>query len=73
MTPATIIEETKQLPPAGHVEVIQFAVKLAQERPLLARGLTDLARRMVESTDPAEVGKLTTDIAHGLNGEAAHA
>ena len=73
MTSATIIEEIKQLSPAGQAEVIQFAVKLAQERPLIARELTDLAKRMVESDDPAEVTRLKTAIAAGFYGEAGHA
>jgi hypothetical protein len=73
MTSATIIEEIKQLSPAGQAEVIQFAVKLAKERPLLANELTDLAQRMAESTDPAEVARLKSAIANGFYGESGHA
>jgi hypothetical protein len=72
VTANTIIEEIKQLPPAEQAEVIQFALKLACERPLTAKELNELARRMVESDDPAEVERLKSAIARGFYGEVAH-
>ena len=73
MTSAAIIEEIKQLSPTGQAEIIQFAMALAKERPLTALELTNLARRMVESTDPAEVEKLKSALARGFYGEVPHA
>jgi len=73
MTSTAIIEEIKQLPPAEQAEVIQFAIRLATERPLTAKELTALAQRMVDSNDPAEIEKLKTAIARGFYGEQVHA
>jgi len=73
VTANTIIEEIKQLPPAEQAEVIQFALKLARERSLTAKELNELARRMVESDDPAGVEKLKSAITRGFYGEARHA
>lgn len=73
MNSAAIIEEIRQLPPAGQAEVIHFALRLARERALTQDELTSLARRMVESDDLAEVEKLKSAITRGFYGEPAHA
>jgi hypothetical protein len=68
MSATDVIQEIKQLPAAEQVEVIEFALQLARTRPLTAGELTSLARRMVESDDPAEVERLKTSIARGFYG-----
>ena len=73
MNSAAIIEEILHLPPAGQAEVIHFALRLARERALTPDELASLARRMVESEDPAEVEKLKNAIARGFYGETAPA
>ncbi|HEY1170852.1 MAG TPA: hypothetical protein VGH19_05725 [Verrucomicrobiae bacterium] len=73
MSSGAIIEEIKQLTPDEQVEVIQFVIQLAKARPLTANELTELARQMVESEDPAEVQRLKTAISHGFYGNSAHA
>ncbi|MBI3877089.1 MAG: hypothetical protein HY300_14225 [Verrucomicrobia bacterium] len=73
MNSAAIIEEIRHLPPAGQAEVIHFALQLARERALTPDELSSLARRMVESDDPAEVEKIKSAITRGFYGEAAHA
>ncbi|MBI5774827.1 MAG: hypothetical protein HZA89_13920 [Verrucomicrobia bacterium] len=73
MTSTTIIEEIRHLSPAGQAEVIRFTLQLARERALTPDELTGLARRMVESNDPAEVERLKSAITGGFYGDAAHA
>ncbi|MGV3755784.1 MAG: hypothetical protein ACO1QS_10420 [Verrucomicrobiota bacterium] len=73
MSSGAIIEEIKQLSPDEQVEVIQFVIQLAKQRPLTANELTELARQMVESNDPAEVERLKTAIGQGFYGNEAHA
>ena len=73
MNSAAIIDEIRELPPAGQVEVIQFALRLARERALTPDELTQLAQRMVDSDDLAEVEKLKTALTRGFYGDAAHA
>lgn len=68
MSATELIEEIKQLPAADQAKVIEFALQLARTRPLTAGELTSLARRMVESDDPAEVERLKTSIARGFYG-----
>jgi hypothetical protein len=72
VTANTIIEGIKQLPPAEQAEVIQFALNLARERPLTSKELNELAKRMVESDDPAEVERLKSAIGRGFYGEVTH-
>ena len=69
VTTTRIIEEIKHLSPAEQAEVIQFAFTLAKTRPLAATELNALARRLVESDDPAEVERLKSAIARGFYGE----
>jgi isocitrate/isopropylmalate dehydrogenase len=69
MTATNVIEKIKHLPRAEQSRVIQFAFELARERQLPGGKLSALARRMVESDDPAEVKKLNSEITRGFYGE----
>ena len=69
MTAATVIEEIKQLAPNEQAEVIQFAVELARSRQLTAQELGELADRLAESTDPAEIIRLKSAMTRGFYGE----
>lgn len=68
MTAKAVIEQIKHLPPSEQSRVIQFAVELARTRQLAGDELSALARRMVESDDPAEVEKLKSALTHGFYG-----
>jgi hypothetical protein len=69
MTAAGVIEEIKHLPRAEQSRVIQFAFELARERQLSGEKLSELAQRMADSHDPAEVNKLREEIHRGFYGE----
>ena len=69
MTATGVIEEIKQLSPAEQSRVIRFAVELARERQLSGEILSELAQRMADSDNPAEVQKLREEIHRGFYGE----
>jgi hypothetical protein len=69
LTAATVIEEIKHLAPNEQAEVIQFAVELARSRQLAAQELGELADRLAESTDPAEIIRLKSAMTRGFYGE----
>jgi hypothetical protein len=69
MTASAVIEEIKQLSPAEQSRVIRFAVELARERQLSGEKLSELAQRMADSDNPAEVQKLREEIHRGFYGE----
>ena len=69
MTAATVVEEIKHLAPNEQAEVIQFAVELAGSRQLTAQELGELADRLAESTDPAEIIRLKSAMTRGFCGE----
>jgi hypothetical protein len=69
MTSATIIEEIKRLPPTEQVEVIRFTSDLARKRQLTAAELGELADRLAESDDPAEIIRLKSAMTRGFYGE----
>ena len=69
MTASGVIEEIRQLPRAEQSRVIRFALELARERQLSGDKLTELAQRLVDSTDPNEAQKLREDIHRGFYGE----
>jgi isocitrate/isopropylmalate dehydrogenase len=69
MRAVEIIEEIKRLPRAEQSRVIQFAFELARARQLPGEKLSELAQRMVESDDPAEVERLKVEITRGFYGE----
>jgi len=68
MTSAAIIEEIKQLSPAEQVEVIQFTSELARKRQLTATELGEMAGRLAESDDPAEIVRLKSAMTRGFYG-----
>ena len=69
MTAAGVIKEIKQLPRAEQSRVIQFAFELARERQLSGDKLSELAKRMADSKDPAEAKKLREENHRGFYGE----
>ena len=73
MTAAAVIEEIEQLPPEEQSRVIQFAIELARKRQFTGKELGELARRMVETKDPAEADRLQEEIVRGFYGGEPHA
>lgn len=69
MTAAKVIEEIKHLPPTEQAEVIQFAVELARSRQLTDQDLGQMADRLAESEDPAEIIRLKSAMTRGFYGE----
>jgi hypothetical protein len=69
MTATAVIKEIKHLPRAEQSRVIQFAFELASERQLPGKKLSELARRMADSDNPAEAKKLRDEIHRGFYGE----
>jgi hypothetical protein len=69
MTATKVIEEIKRLTPNDQAEVIQFAVKLARTRQLTAHELGDLADRLAQATDSAEIMRLKSAMTRGFYGE----
>ena len=69
MTATAVIDEIKQLSPGEQSRVIQFAFELARERQLPGKELSELAQRMANSDNPAEVKKLRDEIHRGFYGE----
>jgi isocitrate/isopropylmalate dehydrogenase len=68
MTATGVIEEIKHLSPGEQSRVIQFAFELARERQLPGKELSELAQRMADSDNPAEVKKLRDEIHRGFYG-----
>jgi len=73
VTATQIIEEIKHLTPKEQAQVIQFANRLDAERELTGRDLAAFARRMTETTDPAEAAMVRETIVHGFYGGKPHA
>ena len=69
MTAAKVIEEIKHLTPSEQAEVIQFAFELARRRQLTPEELGDLAERLANSEDPAEIVRLKSAMTRGFYGE----
>ena len=69
VTAAKVIEEIKHLPPSEQVEVIQFAVELARSRQLTAKELGELADRLAQADDPAEIIRLKSAMTRGFYGD----
>lgn len=68
MTAAKVIEEIDDLPPDEQARVIQHAFKLARRRQLSADELGELADRLAESDDPAEIIRLKSAMTRGFYG-----
>ena len=66
MTAAKVIEEIKHLSPGEQAEVIQFAIRLARSRQLTGQELGELADRLAESNDPAEIARLKSAMTRGF-------
>ncbi len=73
MTATAVIEEIEQLSPEEQSRVIQFAIELARRRQFTGKELGELARRMVETKDPAEADRLQEEIVRGFYGGEPHA
>ena len=73
MTATAVIEEIQQMPPEDQSRVIQFAMELARKRQLTGKELGELAKRMVETKDPAEADRLQEEIVRGFYGNEPHA
>lgn len=69
MSSAAIIKEIRELPPAEQLEVIRFAIDLAQTRQLTADELADLAEKLATATDPIEIARLRSAMTRGFYGE----
>jgi hypothetical protein len=69
MSAAKVIDEIKNLPPVEQAEVIQFTFALARSRQLAATELGELAERLAESKDPAEIIRLKSAMTRGFYGE----
>lgn len=68
MTVAKIIEEIKNLPPEQQAEVIRFTYRLDAERKLTGEDLSALAKRMTDTSDPAEAALVREAIVRGFYG-----
>jgi hypothetical protein len=68
MTAAKVIEEIDGLPPDEQARVIQHAFQLARRRQLSADELGELASRLAESKDPAEIIRLKSAMTLGFYG-----
>lgn len=69
MTGTQVIKEILHLPREEQGRVLEFAFELARKRQLSGKELADLAQRMVDSGDPAEVERLKTESTRGFYGE----
>ena len=69
MTAAKVIEEIDDLPPDEQAKVIQHAFQLARHRQLSADELGEMAERLAESNDPAEIIRLKSAMTRGFYGE----
>jgi hypothetical protein len=68
VTLAKIIEEIKNLPPEQQAEVIRFTYHLDAERKLTGEDLSALAKRMTDTSDPAEAALVREAIVRGFYG-----
>ncbi len=69
MTATEIIHEMDSLPPAELAVVVRHAKELDKRRPLSGAELTEVARRMVDATDPAEADRILEALVKGFYGE----
>ena len=69
VTAAKVIEEIKHLPPGEQAEVIQFAFDLARRRQLTPEELGNMADKLANSDDPAEIIRLKSAMTRGFYGE----
>jgi hypothetical protein len=69
ITAAKVIDEIKNLAPGDQTEVIQFTFELARRRQLSPDELGELAEKLAQSSDPAEITHLRTAMTRGFYGE----
>ena len=69
MSAAKVIDEIRRLPPGEQAEVIQFTIELARNRQLSGKELGELANRLSESDDPAEILRLKSAMTRGFYGD----
>ncbi len=69
MTASEIIREIDLLPPAELAEVVRYTLELEKHRPLSGAELTDLAQRMVDTSDSDEADRLQSALVKGFFGE----
>ena len=69
MSAAKVIEAINDLPPDEQAKVIQHALKLARNRQLTADELGELADRLANTDDPAEIIRLKSAMTRGFYGE----
>ena len=69
MSAAKVIDEIRRLPPGEQAEVIQFTIELARNRLLSGKELGELANRLSESDDPAEILRLKSAMTRGFYGD----
>jgi hypothetical protein len=68
-----VIEEIQRLTPSEQAEVIQFAYQLDAERMLSGEELGALAKRRIESADPAEKLRIREELTRGFYGGTPNA
>lgn len=69
MTAAKVIEEIDELPPSEQAKVIHHVFGLATTRQLTGEELSEMAERLAESKDPAEIVRLKSAMTRGFYGE----
>ena len=69
MTAAKVIEEIDDLAPEEQAKVIEYALQLARRRQLSADELGELADRLANTSDPAEIIRLKSAMTRGFYGE----
>lgn len=71
MTPDEIIEEIKRLDLKEQLGVIRFASRLAAERRLTGKELSELAEQLVNATNPAEEAIIREAMIRGFHSVTA--
>ncbi len=64
-----VIQDIQHLTPTEQAEVIQFAYRLDAERMLSGKELVELAKRMIEASDPVEKMKIRDELTRGFYGD----
>jgi hypothetical protein len=72
MTSAQIISEIKRLPAADQTEVLDFALRLAEERRLPGAELALLATQLVDADSPAAASQVREKLRRGFYGADPH-
>jgi hypothetical protein len=73
VTASQINEEINRLDPKEQLGVIRFAYQLDTGRHLTGNELSNLAERMVKTTDPMEAAKVREAIVRGFYGQQDNA